>query len=172
MEAVYNPHLSTFLLRRSAIYKRFLDQNSLFLLEMFYGRKIKNSYSRQLDKNMESRKIDEKIEILENSYCKLYTLENAQLFEEITKAISEHVKHEDEDKDSRDGVLSKIPDSLQEEFEELVGISNDKRHFIKALTKIFTLLLNSNVDSIEKIKKIIEMAIETTLKIRQEPRRL
>ena len=97
------------------------------------------------------------------------------MFEEITKAISEHVKLEDEDKDSTDGVLnmlSKIADSVQEEFEELVGISNEKRHFIKALTKIFTLLLNSNVDSIRKIKKIIKMAIETTLKIWQEPRRL
>ena len=36
---------------------------------------------------MESAKIDENIELLENSYSKLYNLENAQLFEEITRAI-------------------------------------------------------------------------------------
>ena len=42
-------------------------------------------------------------------------------------------------------MLSEIADSVQEEFEELVGISSDKRSFIKGLTKIFTLLLNTNV---------------------------
>ena len=69
-------------------------------------------------------------------------------------------------------VLRDIDDSVQEEFEELVAISNDKRRFIKALTKIFTLLLNTNVDSIEKIKKIIKITIDTTLKIWQKPRQL
>ena len=124
---------------------------------------------------MESAKIDEKIEILEDSYSKLYNLENAQLFEEITRLISEHVKFEDEGKDSTGGllnVLSDIADSVRKEFEELVGISNDKRHYITVLTKIFTLLLNTNVDTVEKIKRILKIAIETTLKIWQEPKEL
>ena len=124
---------------------------------------------------MESAKIDEKIEILENSYSKLYNLENAQLFEEITRLISEHVKFEDEGKDSTGGlhnVLSEIADSVRKEFEELVGISNDKRHYITVLTKIFTLLLNTNVDTVEKIKRILKITIETTLKIWQEPKEL
>ena len=124
---------------------------------------------------MESAKIDEKIEILENSYSKLYNLENAQLFEEITRLISEHVQFEDEGKDSTGGlhnVLSEIADSVRKEFEELVGISNDKRHYITVLTKIFTLLLNTNVGTVEKIKRILKIAIETTLKIWQEPKEL
>ena len=78
----------------------------------------------------------------------MHTLKSAQLFEEITKTILEHVEFEDKENNSTDGVitvLSEIADSVQEEFEELVGISSDKRYFIKGLIKIFTLLLNTNV---------------------------
>ena len=42
-----------------------------------------------------------------------------------------------------------------------------KKRFLKALAKILTLLLNTNVDSIGKIKIIVKIAIETTLKIWQ-----
>ena len=72
---------------------------------------------------MKTRKIDEKIEKPQSSYSQLYLVENAQLFEEITKAISEYVKVDDED--TTDGVfdvLSEIADSVQEEFENLIGI--------------------------------------------------
>ena len=41
----------------------------------------------------------------------------------------------------------------KEDSVELVGISNDKKTFVRALAKIFTLLLNKNVDTINKIKK-------------------
>ena len=47
---------------------------------------------------------------------------------------------------------------------------NDKKMFVKALSKIFALLLNTRVDTAEKIKGIIKIAIETTLKIWQEPK--
>ena len=102
----------------------------------------------------------------------MYKLEVAQLFEEI--AISEHVTFEDENRDSTDGVfdvLGEIADSLQEDFEELLGISSNEKHFIRALTKIFTLLLNTKVDTVDKIKKIVKIAIDTTLKLWQEPKR-
>ena len=65
---------------------------------------------------METTKINNKIEVLQNSYSKPLTLENEELFEEITRAISEH-------RDSTDGifdVLGEIADSVQEDFEELV----------------------------------------------------
>ena len=45
-------------------------------------------------KNMENSKVDEKTEDLQNSHFQLYTLENAELFQEITAAISKHVKFE------------------------------------------------------------------------------
>ena len=86
----------------------------------------------------------------------MHTLEIAELFEEITRAISEHVTFENEIRDSTDGifdVLGEIVDSVHEDFEELVGITSDKKHFMRALTKIFTLLLNTKVDTVEKIKK-------------------
>ena len=67
-------------------------------------------------------------------------------------------------------VLGEIADSVQEDFEELVGISSVKKHFIRALTKIFTLLLNTKVDIVENIKKILKIAIDTNLKLWQEPR--
>ena len=44
------------------------------------------------------------------------------------------------------------------------------KKFIKALSKIFALLLNTNVNSVKKIKRIIKIAIETTLKVWQIPR--
>ena len=69
-------------------------------------------------------------------------------------------------------MLTKIAEYVQEDFEELVGISNDKKHFIRALTEIFTLLLNTKVDIVDKIKKTLKIAIETALKLWQEPRRL
>ena len=69
-------------------------------------------------------------------------------------AISEHVTFENENRDSTDGVLDvirEIANSVQEDFEEFVGTSYDKKHFIRALTKIFTLLLNTKVDTVEKV---------------------
>ena len=114
---------------------------------------------------MATAKINKKIETLENNYSRMYKLEVAQLFEEITKAISEHVTFENENRDSTDGVfdmLGEIADSVQEDFEELVGISSNEKHFIRALTKLFTLPLNTKVDTVDKIKKIVKIAIDTT----------
>ena len=68
------------------------------------------------------------------------------------------------------GFLSRLSDSVQEEFEELLSGDSDKKRFVRALSKIFALLLNTKVSMAEKIKRIIKIAIETTLKIWQEPR--
>ena len=65
---------------------------------------------------------------------------------------------------------SDISDSVQEELDKLLSGDNDKKMFVKALSKIFTLLLNTRVDTSEKIKRIIKIAIETTLKLWQEPK--
>lgn len=66
--------------------------------------------------------------------------------------------------------LSQISDFVQEEFDERLSGDSDKTRFVKAVSKIFALLLNKIVDTAEKFKRIIKIAIETTLKIRQEPR--
>ena len=54
---------------------------------------------------METAKINEKIEALEINYSRMNKLEDAQLFEEIKKAISEHVTFENENRDSTDGIF-------------------------------------------------------------------
>ena len=80
---------------------------------------------------------------------------------------------ENNDKVSTDeifDVLSQISDSAREEFDELLSRDNDKKIFIRALSKIVALLLNTKLDTAEKIKQIIKTAIEMTLKIWQEPR--
>ena len=60
--------------------------------------------------------------------------------------------------------LKGTAESVQEDFDELIDLSSDKKRFLKALPKIFALLLNTNVSNIEKIKTIIKIAIETTQK--------
>ena len=52
----------------------------------------------------------------------------------------------------------------------MVRISNDKKTFVRALAKMFTLLLNTNVGTVNKIKQIVKIAIETTLKTWREPK--
>ena len=66
--------------------------------------------------------------------------------------------------------LCQLSDSVQEEFDELLAGDSDKKRFVRTLSRIFPLLLNKKVDTAEKIKCIIKIAIETTLKIWQEPK--
>ena len=63
-------------------------------------------------------------------------------------------------------------ESEQKNFEKLIGISNDKKHLMRALTKLCTLLLNAKADTVDKIKKILKIAIETTQKIWQGSKQL
>ena len=56
-------------------------------------------------------------------------------------------------------------DRLQEDFDEIIGEDNNKKHFIKSGMGIFALLLNTKVDTVNKIKRILKIAIKTMLKI-------
>ena len=56
------------------------------------------------------------------------------------------------------------------DFDELIGEDKNKKRFVKALTRIFALLLNTKVNTADKIKKTLKIAIETTLKIWQGPK--
>ena len=90
------------------------------------------------------------------------------LFEEIKKEIEAFLAGENSSSNSTDGVfdfLSRLSDSVQEEFNEILKGDSDKKGFVRALSRIFALLLNTKVDTAEKIKQIIKIAIETTLKI-------
>ena len=72
-----------------------------------------------------------------------------------------------------DGVfdfLQNLTSRLQEDLDELIGEDTDKKRFVKALTRIFALVLNTKVDTVDKIKRILRITIETTLKIWQGPK--
>ena len=98
---------------------------------------------------------------------------NALIFEEITRELEAYLATESDDQDSTDGIfdlLSSISDSVQEEFDELISGDSNKKHFLQVLSRMFALLINTKVDTAEKIKRILKIAIETTIKIWQEPK--
>lgn len=98
----------------------------------------------------------------------------ALVFEEITRELEAYLVRESSDQDSTDGVsdhFSSIFDAVQEEFELIRG-DDDKKRFLQALSRIFALLLNTKVDTAEKIKIILKIAIETTLKVWSGPKSL
>ena len=101
------------------------------------------------------------------------TVDAARIFEEIHREMGDYLTGEGNDADSTDGVfdfLEKLTSRLQEDFDELIGEDNDKKRSVKALTRIYALLLNTKVDTADKIKRVLRIAIETTLKIWQGPK--
>ena len=96
-----------------------------------------------------------------------------RIFEEIHKEIEDYLIGQGHDVDSTDGVfdfLVNLTSSLHEDFDELIWEDTDKKRFVKLLTRIFALLLNKKVDTVDKIKRILRIAMETTLKIWQGPK--
>ena len=92
------------------------------------------------------------------------------IFEEINKELEEYLLEKSINTDSIDGVfdfLETLSNRVQEDFDELIGKDTDRKRFIKALRHIFALLINTMVDTVDKIKRILKIAVETTLKIWQ-----
>ena len=84
------------------------------------------------------------------------------IFEEIRKEVEEYLLEESDNADSTDRIfnfLSTLSDKIQEEFDA------NKKRFLRALTRIFALLLNIKVDMLEKIKRVLKIAVETTIKL-------
>ena len=95
------------------------------------------------------------------------------LFEEISKELEAFLTKETNNKEATSCIfdfLSAISNFVQEKFDTVVSGDSDKKRFLKALSKIFALLLNTKVGTAEKNKPIIKIAIETSLKIWQEAR--
>ena len=90
------------------------------------------------------------------------------IFEGIRRELEGYLLEQSDDTDSTDGVLdflAALSDKIWEEFEELLDGDSDKKRFLMVLTRLFALLLNTKVDMPEKIKKILKIAIETTVKL-------
>ena len=81
-------------------------------------------------------------------------LDTLLIFEEINREIEKYRLEKSEDSDSADRVfdfLEGLSNRIQDKFYELIGEDTNKKRFIKALTRIFTLLLNTKVDTADKI---------------------
>ena len=81
------------------------------------------------------------------------TADGTLIFEEIRKEVEEYLLEESDYADLTDGIfdfLSTLLDKIQDEFDELLDGNTDKKRFLKALTYIFALLLNTKVDTPEK----------------------
>ena len=79
--------------------------------------------------------MQDKLNSIQNSYNKLNKLEQVKILEEIKSAIASYVRYENNDKNATGrifDVLSDTAESVQEDFEELVGISNDKKNLYKS----------------------------------------
>ena len=90
-----------------------------------------------------------------------------RLFKEIHKELEVFLSKENNDINSIDSIfdfLIQISDSVQEELDERLSGDNNTKRSAKALSKKLALMLNTRVDSVKKIKRIIKIAIETTLK--------
>ena len=95
-------------------------------------------------------------------------IDSTLIFEGIKKEEEEYLLEESDDTDSTDGVfdlLTTLSEQVHKEFDELLDGNRCKKHFIKALARIFTLFLNTKIDTTNKIKKTFKIAIETTIKI-------
>ena len=81
--------------------------------------------------------------------------------------VEDYLLGESEDTDSTDGVfdfLSTLSEKILEEFDELRDGNTDKKLFWRALTRIFALLLNTMVDTPEKIEKYLKLQLKRQLK--------
>lgn len=90
------------------------------------------------------------------------------IFEKIKQELKEYLLEQTVEADSTDGIFDlrdNLTNRVQEDFDEIIGDDKDKKRFIKSLTCIFTLLLNTKVDTVNKIKRILKIAIKTTLKL-------
>ena len=79
--------------------------------------------------------------------------DNTLIFEEITRELEAYLGRESDDADSTDSVfdfLTTLADQVQEDFEELLDSDSNKKCFLRALSKIFALLLNTKVDAAKK----------------------
>ena len=79
------------------------------------------------------------------------------IFEEINKELEEYLLGKSIDTDSTDGVfefLESLTKSIKTGFDEVIGQDSVKKRLIRALTRVFALLLNTKVDTVDKIKKI------------------
>ena len=92
-------------------------------------------------------------------------INSLSLFQEIERQLSETLLEEKSEGDLTAEVFSfteNLTNKLQTELDETIGEDSEKRQFIRSLTKIFAILLNTRVETVDKIIKI---AVNTAMKL-------
>ena len=88
-------------------------------------------------------------------------INSMSLFQEIERTLGENLSEEKSEGDSTDGAFSfieNLTNKLQTEFDETIEKDGGEKQLIRFLTKIFIILLNTKVDSVDKIKKKITVS--------------
>ena len=118
-----------------------------------------------------TKKMSQSEDLLEMDFDNMGDLQSLlsnSLFQEIEQELSQKLFNNESESDFTDGPLDfteNLVKNLQAEFDETLGESGNKRLFIRSLTKIFTILLSIKVDSTEKIRQIVKIAIDAVIKI-------
>ena len=80
--------------------------------------------------------------------------DNTLIFEEISREWDEFLLRENDNTNSTGGVFefsAEISNQVQKEFNELLVEDTNKKRFLKSLSKIFSLLLNTKVNTAKKV---------------------
>ena len=75
------------------------------------------------------------------------------IFDNISQGLEEYLLEEQVESDGEDGLFSiveSMTNRLKEDFDELIGDDTDKKRFIKSVMRVFALLLNTKVDTVDK----------------------
>ena len=110
------------------------------------------------------------LEILNNNEIEQVPI---SLLHEIEADLCDKLLHTDGDNlenDQTDGAIEfiqNIVENVKSEFEGLLEDEN-KKNFLRIISKIFTILLSIKADSSETIIKIVKLSISTVLKIWSE----
>ena len=97
-------------------------------------------------------------------------INSLSLFQEIERTLGENLSEEKSEGDSTDGAFSfieNLTNKLQTEFDETIEKDGGEKQLIRFLTKIFIILLNTKVDSVDKIKKKITVSAVVKIWSRQ-----
>ena len=96
---------------------------------------------------------------------------NTLIFEEISRELDELLLRENDSTDSTGGVfefLAEISNQVQKEFNELLVEDTDKKRFLKSLSKILALLLNTKLILPKKFKKSSKLHLKLPSKYDQD----
>ena len=134
--------MNNYFLKHNGKNKAYSDQYQL--KKHFWGKKgQKTAFFYTFPANKQQKNLNMSADNSEGSTEELFlrfvgsnTENKAILFDEINRELKVFLTKESNDKDATDGVFDLLPtisDTIQEEFEELIGSDSDRKRFVRAL---------------------------------------